>query len=298
MSDIVKKIGDVINDADAILIMTGAGMGVGSGFGTFRGQNAGVWEPLETLGIDFTEISSPIWFQKDISTTCSDSVNFAYSFWQFRYQSYRYNEPHKGYHYIRKLVDDKLFGGFSFTSNIDNHWNRCGFDSQRVLEVHGCIANMQCSKKYCNRSIWPTKDEEYNMKIDTNTHCVLSEVPKCIHCQAIARPNVYMFDDFEWETGIYDTQKEQYDKWISTIIKSKCNVVVLEIGAGNAIPTVRHESEQMTKRLQSSGCKTTLVRINPDYPDIPSYIGNHHISSDTTDSMNLIEEIYVYIKGK
>lgn len=36
----------LIADADALLICTGAGMGVASGYGTFRGASAGVWPPL------------------------------------------------------------------------------------------------------------------------------------------------------------------------------------------------------------------------------------------------------------
>ena len=44
--------------------MTGAGMGVDSGLGTFRGRNAGVWPPLKDLGMDFTEMSTPSHFEK------------------------------------------------------------------------------------------------------------------------------------------------------------------------------------------------------------------------------------------
>lgn len=31
-------------------------MGVGSGLGTFRGINAGVWKPLEKYKLDFTQM--------------------------------------------------------------------------------------------------------------------------------------------------------------------------------------------------------------------------------------------------
>lgn len=51
-----KKKKQLIKESDAMLICTGAGMGVGSKLGTFRGPNAGVWPPLQKLGIDFTEM--------------------------------------------------------------------------------------------------------------------------------------------------------------------------------------------------------------------------------------------------
>jgi NAD-dependent SIR2 family protein deacetylase len=67
----------IIKAADALLINTGAGMGVSSGLGTFRGKAAGVWPPLAKLGIDFSDMSCPDRFQED--------PTFAWSFWNFRY---------------------------------------------------------------------------------------------------------------------------------------------------------------------------------------------------------------------
>ena len=55
----------VIRNADAILVTTGAGMGVDSGLGTFRGRNAGVWAPLKALDRDFSELSCPDVFEED-----------------------------------------------------------------------------------------------------------------------------------------------------------------------------------------------------------------------------------------
>merc|ERR1719310_2375533 len=54
-----------LRKADALLICTGAGMGVDSGLGTFRGRNAGVWAPLRALQMDFSEMSCPSWFEED-----------------------------------------------------------------------------------------------------------------------------------------------------------------------------------------------------------------------------------------
>ena len=48
-----------------MVIGTGAGMGVDSGLGTFRGRNAGVWPPLKAMQIDFTEMSCPQAFEQD-----------------------------------------------------------------------------------------------------------------------------------------------------------------------------------------------------------------------------------------
>lgn len=72
-------------------------MGVDSGLGTFRGRNAGVWPPLEKLGMRHEEMSTPRHFD--------DDPFFAWAFWKFRHDAYRINEnsrPHAGYGILKK----------------------------------------------------------------------------------------------------------------------------------------------------------------------------------------------------
>ena len=73
----IAQAAKLIKEANALLINTGAGMGVSSGLGTFRGKNAGVWPPLVKLGLDFSDMSNPSRFKKD--------ARLAWSFWNFRY---------------------------------------------------------------------------------------------------------------------------------------------------------------------------------------------------------------------
>lgn len=57
----------VIRSARAILIGAGAGMGVDSGLPDFRGDH-GFWKaypPYARLGLRFTELANPRWFQRD-----------------------------------------------------------------------------------------------------------------------------------------------------------------------------------------------------------------------------------------
>merc|ERR1719399_1223004 len=107
-----------VEQADAFLFMTGAGMGVDSGLGTFRGRNAGVWPPLKAMQVEFPEMSSPDWFEAD--------PRLAWAFWRFRYEAYTTSEPHRGYGILRAWGARCAAGAFSVTSNIDGHWVRCG----------------------------------------------------------------------------------------------------------------------------------------------------------------------------
>lgn len=76
-----------------------------------------------------------------------------------------------------------------------------------------------------------------------------------------ARPNVLMFGDGKWRSDRSDAQLAALDGWASEI--NARELVVIEMGAGKAIPTVRRFGES----LQRQGA--TLVRINPRESDGP-----------------------------
>ena len=60
---------ELINQADALIIGAGAGIGVDSGLPDFRG-NQGFWNAYPALAkaqLDFTEVANPRTFEKDPS---------------------------------------------------------------------------------------------------------------------------------------------------------------------------------------------------------------------------------------
>ena len=88
-------------------------------------------------------------------------------------------------------------------------------------------------------------------------HCLLrNALPRCPGCGGIARPNVLMFDDGAWNSQRSDQQHERLTRWLETLGPKKNATVVLELGAGRALPAVRAFSQ----RLQSQGA--ALIRIN------------------------------------
>lgn len=144
-----KAAANAIRDADAILVTTGAGMGVDSGLGTFRGRNAGVWAPLEAMGLDFSEMSNPRRFEED--------PRAAWAFWRFRHQAYTKSTPHEGYKLVARWGSSKPGGIFSVTSNIDGHWERT-LGADKVYEAHGALTHMQHLESAADDAIWPTDD--------------------------------------------------------------------------------------------------------------------------------------------
>lgn len=133
--------------AGALLICSGAGMGVDSGLGTFRGVNRGVWPPLRAMNLDFSQLSEPSWFETD--------PGLAWSFWSFRFRAYTRSEPHAGYGLLSKWGGDCPRGVFSLTSNIDGHWSRTpGIGPELTCEVHGALTHNQCVSAADDGRIW------------------------------------------------------------------------------------------------------------------------------------------------
>ena len=94
--------------------------------------------------------------------------------------------------------------------------------------------------------IWPGRRLEVRVGEDLRA---TEPLPRCPRCGALARPNMLMFGDFVWVSDRSDEQEARYRRWLNARFQGLgSNVVVLECGAGNAIPTVRNESEAVACR--------------------------------------------------
>ena len=84
------------------------------------------------------------------------------------------------------------------------------------------------------------------------------DIPLCPSCGAVARPNILMFGDWGWGSSRSDAQSAQMDAFVQRVQPSGQKLVIIEIGAGEHIPTVRHLGEEMARALDGF-----VVRINP-----------------------------------
>ncbi len=72
-----------------------------------------------------------------------------------------------------------------------------------------------------------------------------------------------MFGDYDWLEERTLLQKKKFMAWLDSV--SNLNLTVIEMGAGEAIPTIRRLSESVLCR--SSSKITTLIRVNPHDQD-------------------------------
>lgn len=233
-------------------------MGVDSGLPDFRGSQ-GFWRayPLyEKLGLNFAEMANPHWFLRDPS--------FAWGFYGHRLNLYRDVRPHSGFEILKKWADAVSGNVFVYTSNVDGQFQKAGFSPDRVLECHGAIERFQCLRR-CGIGLFPAG--EARVEVDFETMRAKEPLPCCPACGGTARPNILMFGDYDFDFSATDDQYEAYRRWLRSVADE--GVVVVECGAGTAIPTVRHHCETLVR--ETGG---TLIRINVrDFQTPPGGIG-------------------------
>jgi NAD-dependent SIR2 family protein deacetylase len=204
-------------------------------------------------------MANPMWFKTN--------PKLAWAFYGHRLKLYRETEPHEGYHLLKKLGESKKGKYFVFTSNVDGHFIKAGYPENRIVEIHGSIHHLQCVEP-CTENIWPA--DGVDVEIDMEKFEAKEPLPRCKYCGGLARPNILMFNDWEWIPHRTEGQKFRLDMWLRNIEDNFYKLAVIEIGAGKAVPTVRLFSERVADMLDG-----TLIRINPRDYDVPS---SRHIS--------------------
>jgi NAD-dependent SIR2 family protein deacetylase len=230
-------------------------MGVDSGLPDFRGDE-GFWNaypPYRHLGLSFVDLANPAWFRKD--------PHLAWGFYGHRFNLYRATRPHAGFACLARWGAARPLGSFVFTSNVDNQFQRAGFEPARVVECHGAIETWQCARACGNGLFAPSVRE---VIVDPSTFRAADPLPSCPGCGALARPNVLMFGDDGWQDTRTRAQQTRFQHWLAETAHRGRRLAIVECGAGTAVPTVRSLGEMLATRYGA-----TLVRINSREPAAP-----------------------------
>nr|CCA26480.1 conserved hypothetical protein [Albugo laibachii Nc14] len=323
-----RKAAEVINGADILLFAAGAGFSADSGLPVYN--QVGTEEAYQKLGVDYQDLCDPYWLEED--------PELFYGFWGHSINLYRQAEPHYGYQILKKwsqrlsaknclsikpgekeaIVRKRIPGTssetvsfkpfFIYTSNVDAHFQRM-FDESEIYEIHGNVETWQCSgharssQSACPRLYALPK----SLRFDVNTERMMADTTEITNrlqcdCQQMLRPNVLMFHDNQWIPN--EHAEENYTQWEAAVEKflqenPTSRFVVVEIGCGTRIPSVRKESEMVVsdsflkceRRRQ-----VQLVRINPEFPSSKNAIINDNgllisIQNSACASLQLIDEL-------
>jgi NAD-dependent SIR2 family protein deacetylase len=233
---------EIIAGGDSLVIAAGAGLGVDSGLPDFRGRE-GFWSVYPALGrarLDFTDVANPEAFRTRPA--------LAWGFYGHRLDLYRRTVPHAGFDILRALGASLPHGAFVFTSNVDGQFQKAGFLDEQVVEAHGSIHRLQCLRP-CSVRTWPAT--QFAPEVEAEQCELLNRPPRCPSCGELARPNILMFGDWTWVSDETERKQRQLEVWF----RGTTRPVVLELGAGTAVPTVRQFSQSL---------RVPLIRINPD----------------------------------
>jgi NAD-dependent SIR2 family protein deacetylase len=215
----LDRAAELIQQADALIIAAGAGMGVDSGLPDFRGRE-GFWRAYPALGragLDFYTVASPETFINDPA--------LAWGFYGHRLALYRATRPHAGFDSLRRWGMHLAQGARVFTNNVDGQFQRAGFDAEHVHDVHGSIHHLQCLTP-CHDDIWAA--DGFEPEVDAAACRLLNEPPRCPRCGGVARPNILMFGDDGWLEAREQAQSRRLRQWLAQVRRP----VVVELGRG------------------------------------------------------------------
>jgi NAD-dependent SIR2 family protein deacetylase len=253
----IERAARAIDEAEALLVTAGAGMGVDSGLPDFRGDQ-GFWKAYPAygaLGLSFVDLANPRWFATD--------PELAWGFYGHRLNLYRGTRPHRGFELLGAWAAGKPLCAFAFTSNVDGQFQAAGWSEDRIVECHGRIGVLQCTSG-CGAAPFPAPGAP--VAVDEATFRAARPLPACPACGGLARPNILMFGDGGWDSDATDRQETAMRRWLAGVRARGGRLAIVECGAGSAVPTVRFTSERIAANL---GPAATLVRVNLREPEAP-----------------------------
>lgn len=244
-----------LEEADALVINTGAGMGRDSGLADYRGEG-GQWGAVESdTGQSVFEIVNPQSFL--------DNPTLAWGIFLKRLEEYQNTQPHEGFQILLNWIERYELDYFALTSNIDGHFQKAGFEEARIREMHGSLAYFQSANPTIAPELWrnerPIATLLQELEKGIFPTCPISGLP--------ARPNVYMFRDDTYMNTISKQQDTHFQAFLQRNAGKK--IVVFEIGSGPHVQTIR-----LKTRMLKTDFGAKIIRINPkDYTIKPPHIG-------------------------
>jgi NAD-dependent SIR2 family protein deacetylase len=244
----LRQAAAAIASADALLVGAGAGMSVDAGIPAYRlnaATRAG--SPQALLGA-----LNPMLF--------TSAPELAWGRAGRQLSLFRETRPHHGYELVHAWSRRAPCGAFVVTSNVDGMFHRAGFPADRILEGHGSLHYLQCTKP-CGPEVWSA--DGWAPELADESEYAAPPLPACPRCGGAARPNIFMFGDQYFSESRAQVQGAALEAWLESVRGRR--VAVLECGAGTAVPTIRRKCEAYAHELGAP-----LIRINPLEPESPA----------------------------
>ena len=165
--DDVTRAKDLIENATALAVLTGAGISAESGIPTFRDALTGLWENFRP-----EELATPEAFEAN--------PKLVWDWYAWRRGIVARAAPNAGHRALVEIERQCRERGVDFTlvtQNVDGLHRTAG--SEHVVELHGNIRRVKCFDRHHPAETWADGDE----------------VPRCPRCGSLLRPDVVWFGE-------------------------------------------------------------------------------------------------------
>lgn len=162
----LRRARELIQQAERILVLTGAGVSAESGIRTFRDAQSGLWADFDPM-----KLASQEGFAED--------PGLVWRWYMARFQQLREVQPNPAHEALARLQKQKIQTTL-ITQNVDDLHERAG--STNVLHLHGSIARFHCNE--C-RLAHDLAQEEIEAE----------QPPRCHVCTGYVRPSVVWFGE-------------------------------------------------------------------------------------------------------
>ena len=160
----ITKAYELVNEADKITVLSGAGISAESGIPTFRGDG-GLWNNYRP-----EELATPKAF--------FENPEIVWQWYDWRRSLMKKAEPNAGHFALTELQRQKKDFNL-ITQNVDGLHQKAG--TQDLIEIHGNLWEMRCTS--CNRI-----EKSYEVPLPVIP-------PKCSACGEMMRPNIVWFGE-------------------------------------------------------------------------------------------------------
>lgn len=273
----VKKLKQLIDDTDYILIGAGAGLSTAAG--------------LEYGGKRFTD-NFPEFIEKYGFQDMYSSMFYPFESSEERWAYYAKHvyvnnigmEGTDLYKKLYELIKDRDY--FVITTNTDDQFLKSGFDNERFFRTQGSYAKIQCSKG-CHNKLYDDKELILEMmkKTDNDLKIPSELVPKCPVCgeemDLNLRKDAFFVEDDDWHS-----QNQSYLDFRKKALNGK--LLLLEFGIGFNTPIIiRFPFDDILKsydnvnlaRFNRSHLELT-VENNGQYYLVPEYELDRYLGPD------------------
>ncbi len=274
MKEQLKKLIELINHVDAILIGAGSGLSTSAGF-EYGGDSFLKHFKYMNEKYGYTDMYSA-GFHKFRSS------EERWGYWSKFIYLNRYQGVKKLYKDLLELVKDKNY--FVITTNVDHQFQLAGFDKKRLFYTQGDYRLFQCSKP-CHKKTYDNEKIVMEMVKKQKDGLIPSSlIPKCPICGKEMTTNLRCDDSFVEDEG-WKEASIRYLNFLKDINGKK--VLFLEIGVGFNTPgIIKYPFWEMTYQNKNS----QYVCINKGQIYVPKEIENRSFMLDE-DIAKVINEI-------